>query len=350
MIHLALAGAGEWGRNHLRALTTLRGAGLAWVVDPDPARRAEAAVLAPRAKLAADLGPVLADPRVKAVVIAAPGPTHLGLARQALAAGRHVLVEKPLAPTAPEAWALVKAARRARRLLGVGHLLLHHPAVERLKRWVDEGRLGRVRYIHCQRTNIGRVRTDEGALTSLAPHDVSLMVHLLGRWPVAVAARGARWAQPQWEDLVFVVLRFPGGQLGHIHLSWLDPQKVRRVSVVGEGRMAVFDDMDPARRLALYERSPAEPEPGGGWRPGHEGPVRAPRLSAREPLREELRAFLAAVRGTGALRATGEDGARVMEVLDAAQRSIAAGGREVTLARAGNSRRPRGAGAENRGP
>lgn len=339
MIHVALAGAGEWGRNHVRALDSLPGVRLAWVADPDAARRAEAAALAPRAQIVDSVQPILEDPRIVALVVASPGPTHLELAKAALSAGKHVLVEKPLTPTAKDSWKLVAHARKCRRLLGVGHLLLHHPAVERLKRWVDEGRLGRIRYIHCQRTNIGRRRADEGALTSLAPHDVSLMVHLLGRWPVAVAARGATWDQPQWEDIVFLVLRFPGGVLGHIHLSWLDPQKVRKVSVVGEGRMAVFDDMEPRDKLVLHERHPPRQDSAGVWRPAREGPSRRPRLPAREPLREELRAFFKAATSGGPFRAPGEDGARVMEVLDAAQRSLAQAGREVELRPGDNSRR-----------
>jgi len=309
----------------------LPGARLRWVVDPDPMRREEAQEMAPGVRVVADLEPALADPRVEGVVVASPGPTHAEVALAALARGKHLLVEKPLAPTGPEAREIVARARRARRLLGVGHLLLHHPAVERLKAWVDAGRLGSLRYLHAQRTNIGRVRDDEGALGSLAPHDVSLMAHLLGRWPVGVCARGATWAQPRLEDVVFLVLRFPGGVLGHVHLSWLDPLKVRKLSVVGTNRMAVFDDVSADERLVLHHREPPRIDRTGRWRPGRESRPVPVRLPAREPLREELRAFVRAVRDGVPLRAPGEDGARTMEVLDAATASLARSGAEMPV-------------------
>jgi predicted dehydrogenase len=294
-------------------------------------RREEAERMAPKARVVADLEPALADPRVEGVVVASPGPTHAPIALAALARGKHLLVEKPLAPTGAEARDMVRRARRAQRLLGVGHLLLHHPAVERLKRWVDAGRLGRLRYLHAQRTNIGRVRDDEGALGSLAPHDVSLMAHLLGRWPVGVCARGTTWAQPRLEDVVFLVLRFPGGVLGHIHLSWLDPLKVRKLSVVGENRMAVFDDVRETDRLVLHRRDPPFVDGSGCWRPGREGATVRARLPAREPLREQLRAFVRAIRDGTPLRAPGEDGVRTMCVIDAAVRSLARAGAEEAV-------------------
>ena len=170
-------------------------------------------------------------------------------------------MEKPLAPTGDEAWDLVRRARRADRILCVGHLLRYHPAVERLARLVRDGRLGRLYYLTAQRTNLGRIRTDESALTSLGPHDVSVMVHLTGAWPVAVAARGAAYVQPHWEDVVFLELLFPGGVMGHLHLSWLDPHKVRRLSLVGSRRMAVFDDMAPRDKLVIHDKGAHEEAP-----------------------------------------------------------------------------------------
>ncbi len=322
MIRLAVAGAGDWGRNHVRVLANLPGVRLDWIADPDVGRWPAAQALAPRATCVGDVGEALHDDRLDGVVVSSPGPTHGRVARAALRAGKHVLVEKPLTPTGEESWDLVRRARRADRLLGVGHLLLYHPAVRALKREIDIGRLGAVRYMHCQRTNLGRIRRDEGALVSLAPHDISVMVHLLGDWPVGVSARGAVCAQPEFEDIVFVTLRFGGGRLGNIHLSWLDPLKVRRISVVGEGRMAVFDDMsdDKLRVVSRVDGS---------------GPirnrVRRPRVSAAEPLREELRAFVSAIRDGGDMPTPGEDGARVVRVLEAAQRSIDADGREFRV-------------------
>jgi predicted dehydrogenase len=345
LIRVAVAGAGEWGRNHVRALATLPGVSLDWVADPSEEARRLAAPLAPRARVVEDAAEALADPRLDALVVASPSPSHGPLARAALRAGKHVLVEKPLAPTSEEAWDLVGRAARARRVLLVGHLLLHHPAVRRLKRLVDGGSLGRLHYLVGQRTNLGRIRTDESSLLSLAPHDVSVMVHLLGEWPVAVGAQGAACVQPTWEDVVFVTLRFPGGALGHVHVSWLDPHKVRRMSLVGERRMVVFDDMEPVEKLRLHDK--AALLPGAGRAPPvpgalavRSGRTRVLPVPLVEPLREELRAFVRAVRTGGPTLTPGEDGARVMEVLEAAQASMRQGGAFVPVRRRRMPRRP----------
>ena len=283
--------------------------------------------------MADSIAPALADPRVSALVVCAPSPFHAPLARAALEAGKHVLVEKPLAPTVAEAEDLVLRAKKARRVLMVGHLLLYHPAVRLLKGLVSRGALGRVHYLYAQRTNLGRIRRDEGALLSLGPHDVSVMAHLLGAWPEAVSAQGAAYVQPEREDVVFLTLRFPGGRLGHVHLSWLDPHKVRRLTIVGSEKMAVFDDMEPAEKIRIHDKGAMPSEPGTM----HEalalrfGETRIPRLSAAEPLREELRAFLrSAAKGTRPL-ADGASGVEVVRVLAAAERSLAARGREVSV-------------------
>lgn len=322
-IRIAVAGAGDWGRNHVRVLASLPGARLDWVIDPDAERREAARGLAPKARVVADLDEALADPRLDAVVVASPGPTHATVARAAIRAGKHLLVEKPLAPESAVARDLVRRADRKGVLLGVGHLLLFHPAVHALSRAVQGGRLGNLRYIHCQRTNLGRIRPDEGALLSLAPHDISVMVHLLGEWPVGVAARGAVMAQPELEDLVFLVLRFPGGQMGHVHLSWLDPLKVRCVSVVGDKAMAVFDDMAPEHKLRLVRPR--------GSKPGADRVETPLRIARREPLRAELAAFVKSVRTGEPFATPGADGARVVRVLEAAETSLRSGGCEVPV-------------------
>ncbi len=318
MIHVAIAGAGAWGLNHVRDLASMRGVRLRWIVEPDEVRREGAGRLAKGARLSDRLEPALEDERVDALVIASPTPTHVPLARAALRAGKHVLVEKPLAETAREASQLVSLARRAGRILAVGHLLRYHPAVTALERVMRSGRLGRPRYLIAQRTNLGRLRSDEGALSSLAPHDVSLMAHLLGAWPVGVSARGGVYAQPQLEDLVFLGLRFPGGVLGHVHLSWLDAVKVRRVAVVAERGMAVFDDVSAEAPLRLHLC-------------GHALPGEVVPVPRRPALRAELQVFVRCVAGGAEIPTPGEDGVRVARVLEAARRSLAEGGREIPL-------------------
>lgn len=327
MIHVAVAGAGQWGQNHVRTLARMRGVRLDWVVDPDAGRREAAAGLAPRATVTDDLAEALADDRVDALVVASPGPTHHAVARAAIARGKHVLVEKPLTTSVRSSQDLVRRARRAGVLLGVGHLLVHHPAVQALARETRKASFGDIRYFQCRRTNLGRVRTDEGALAGLAPHDISVMAHLLGRWPMAVHAVGARHVQPHAEDLVFLGLRFPGGVLGQVHLSWLEPRKIRRINVVGSKAMAIFDDMRPEAKLEIISAKIPPPGPG----PAKPPVIRYPSIPEREPLHEELAAFFASVRTGRPFAAPGEDGVRVARVLEGAQRSLDEGGREVRL-------------------
>jgi predicted dehydrogenase len=326
VIRAAVAGCGEWGRNHVRALASMPGVRLEWVIDPDPARREDAARLAPGARVTGDEAEAFRDPRLDVVVVASPSPTHAPVAGAALAAGKHVLVEKPLAPTSAEAEALVAQARRAKRLLSVGHLLLYHPAMTALKRFVSAGKHGPVLYVYGQRSNIGRLRDDEGALISLAPHDISVMAHLLGEWPVSISAHARRCVQRAMDDIVFLTLSFPGGAIGQAHLSWLEPIKVRRISVVAKRGMAVFDDMLPAGKVAVHD---VVEGPGSQRRPATA--PRLPKLLAREPLKAELAAFLASVRSGRPSLTPGEDGVRVVHVLEAAQASLQAAGRETPV-------------------
>jgi predicted dehydrogenase len=326
VIRAAVAGAGEWGRNHVRALVSMPGVKLAWVIEPQAAARTLAGEIAPHARLTADEREAFADPKLDAVVIASPSPTHAPLAAAALAAGKHVLVEKPLATSSAEADDLVARAKRAKRLLGVGHLLLHHPAMAPLKRFVKARGHGPVLYVYGQRSNIGRLRDDEGALISLAPHDISVMAHLLGEWPVSVVAHARRCVQRQMEDIVFLTLKFPGGALGQVHLSWLEPLKVRRISVVARRAMAVFDDMLPTGKVAVHgvEEGP------GQQRRAVPTPVLPP-VKAVEPLKAELGAFFASVRSGRPFLTPGTDGARVVRALEAAQASLVADGREMPV-------------------
>lgn len=330
MIRVAVAGAGEWGRNHVRTLAAMPGVDLAWVIDPDERRREDARALAPRARIVADDGEALRDRRLDAVVVSSPTPSHYPVAKAALQAGKHVLVEKPLAATSAEASDLVLRARRAKHHLAVGHLLLYHPAMPHVRRFVAEGRSGPVLYVYGQRSNIGRLRDDEGALISLAPHDISVMAHLLGQWPVGVSAHARRCVQERWEDVVFLTLRFASGVLGQVHLSWLEPLKVRRITVVAREGMAVFDDMLPVEKLRLHRILPGS----GRLRQPDPAP-RVPRLAAVEPLRAELAAFVRAVRTGRPCLTPGEDGLSVVRVLEAAQASLRADGREQPVTGAG---------------
>lgn len=318
---IAILGAGNWGKNHVRVFCELLGENKIVVCDPDASRREAVKAAYPSVSLSSE--PVLSD--VDAVVIATPAVTHYALAREALLAGRHVLVEKPIALTSREAEELVDIAKRKERILMVDHLLEYHPAIRKLKDLVDQGNLGRLRHLWSQRLNLGVIRSEENALWSLAPHDIAVILYLLGEEPVEVAAHGAAYLQPGIEDVCYLTMRFASGALGHVHVSWLNPVKTRRLSVVGDRRMAVFDDT-AEKKLLLFDRRAEKSE--GAFRL-HHGEAEAAPLASKEPLRAMAETFLRSVETGTPPPSDGRDGLRVVRVLRAAQRSMEQGGKPV---------------------
>lgn len=260
-------------------------------------------------------------------VIAAPAALHYALAVEALNAGVHVLVEKPIALTPKEADELVRLADKRRVILMVDHLLEYHPAVVRLREEIGGERLGDVLHLSSQRLNLGVIRTEENALWSLAPHDISVILYLLGEAPVEVSAHGAAFLQPGIPDLAHVMLRFASGALGHVHVSWLDPIKTRRVVLVGERGMAIFDEL-AEQKLVIHDKR-AEPNE-RGYVP-HHGEKDGVPVEDAEPLLLVAEAFLSSIQSGMAPKADGRDGLRVVRVLDAAQRSMDAGGAPIRL-------------------
>lgn len=324
---VAIVGTGNWGKNHVRVFAELLGAANVIACDLDRGRLKAVQERHPDVQVTTDLEPILADEKVKAVVIATPAATHFSLAKQALEADKHVLVEKPLALELAEAQSLIElAAARDRRLM-VDHLLEYHPAVERLKELVQEGELGQIYYLYSERLNLGVIRTEENALWSLGPHDISIFLYLLGEEPLRVSAHGGAYLQRAQgiEDTVFLDLEFADGVLAHAHLSWLDPQKVRRVVLVGSRRMAIFDDM-AQERLRIYDKGAERDDGGLRLRAGD---ARTIELPPEEPLRRMAEHFLRSIEGNTAPRSDGRDGLRVLRVLAAAQRSLEEGGRPV---------------------
>ena len=229
----AVIGAGYWGRNYVRNLASFPGSELRWVCDKDEEAHRRARRMAPEARLTTELDEVLADPDVQAVVIATNAVHHHAHTMAALRAGKHVLVEKPMAVTVAHAEEMVAQAEAAGLVLMVGHLMLYHPAVEKLREIVSSGELGQIYYMYALRVNLGRIRSDENALWSFAPHDLSIIRYLLDAEPTTVWARGECYLQPGVEDVVFVNLQFPDRTMAQIQLSWLDPRKERRLTVVG---------------------------------------------------------------------------------------------------------------------
>lgn len=330
-LRVGVIGAGAWGQNHVRTLASLPETELAGVCDLNPKVRERVARQHPSA-FVTDSVPALLT-RVEAVVIASTARTHAELGLAAVAAGVPALIEKPFALTVPDAERLAEEADRRRVPLLAGHLLEYHPVVEYLRGLITGGRFGDVYYLYSQRVNLGQVRPDENALWSFGPHDISVALFLLGDSPRTVAAQGHSYLQPGIEDVVFLTMTFGSGVVAHAQLSWLDPHKERRLTVVGERQMAVFDDMQPREKLRIYDKGVDRPEyrSYGESLSVREGDIFIPRISNAEPLAVQLRHFVQVVRGEAPARADARDGVRVVRVLDAASRSLAQGGAPVHL-------------------
>jgi predicted dehydrogenase len=327
-LRVAVAGLGYWGPNIARNVARLPDAELAWCCDAAEANRARVADQFPGVRFTGELDEVLADDTVDAVALATPVPTHAPLALRVLQAGKHCFVEKPMAQSAADAEAVVAAAEANDRVLMVGHLLEYHPGVMKLKQLIDDGELGRILYIYGNRLNLGKLRADENALWSLGAHDVSVLLRLAGEEPYEVEARGESYMREAIEDVVFCFLRFPSGLAAHLHLSWLDPHKERRFTVVGESRMATFDDMALEGKIAVYDKGFDEQTNSYGEYITRSGDIWSPRISNVEPLRTEIQHFVDCVRTGQTPVSDGVAGLRVVRVLEALQQSLDATRRE----------------------
>ncbi|MEZ4737225.1 MAG: Gfo/Idh/MocA family oxidoreductase [Caldilineaceae bacterium] len=332
-IQIAQVGYGYWGPNLARNFYQLPEAALTYLVDSS----AEARTTAQRlygCQTVATLAEALADPVVDAVVLATPARTHHDLATAALTAGKHVFIEKPLAMSVAEGQALVALAAQQERVLMVGHVFEYNPAVHYIKRAIDTGELGEVYYLYSRRVNLGRVQSDINALWSIAPHDISIAMHLLDQAPEAVSCQGAACLNGQVEDVIFLTLHFPGNVLCHIHVSWLDPSKTREMTVVGSRKMIVYDDVATEGKVRIYDK--------GAYRKGdpiygefqyklHSGDIWIPRIDMQEPLKLECAHFVECIREGKRPLTDGENGLRVVRVLEAGQQSLNNGGTKVEL-------------------
>jgi predicted dehydrogenase len=322
-VRIGVAGLGYWGPNLARNFASIDGCELAWCCDPDRTATARIAASFPETRQAEDLQELLDDPDLDAVVLATPVPTHAALAARVLAAGKHCFVEKPLGLSVAEAQVAVAAAQESGRLLMVGHLLEYHPAVRTLKELADAGELGdRIYYIYGNRVNLGQLRADENALWSLGAHDVSVVLYLVGEEPFEAVAHGESYVRPGVEDVVFCFLRFPSGVSAHLHLSWLDPHKERRFTVVGSTRMATFDDMAREGKVTVYDKGFDQDARSYGEYITRFGGMLSPALPNVEPLRLECEHFVHCVRTGQKPDSDGESGLRVVRVLEELQRSL----------------------------
>jgi len=333
-VRIAVAGAGYWGINHVRAFAAVPGAELVAVADPDAGARARAHKLAPGARVVSAIEALYEDPNVDAVVLATPARDHAAQALAALAAGKHVFVEKPMALRLDDAVLVTEAARARGRCYMVGHLMVYHPVVTQLRRLIADGTIGEIHYLYASRVNLGRLRRDENALWSFGPHDVSIILDLLGQRPSQVSAHGHAYLQAGVEDVVFVHMDFPDGKMAHVQLSWLDPRKERRLTIVGSRRMVEFDDVHSTEKLRIYDKGYDRPPTFtqfGEYLTVRHGDVHIPRVDLTEPLGLECRHFVECIAEGRAPRSGAAEGLEVVRVLAAAQESLERGGATIAL-------------------
>ncbi len=337
-VGLAQVGVGYWGKNLLRNFAALPEAEVLQVCDQSPEILAKLRDQYSNLDTTDSFTDILTNDDVDAVIIATQTPQHYELAKEALKAGKHVFVEKPLAQTTEQAEELVALADQNDLRLMVGHLLMYHPAFTYVEDIINKGDLGDIRYIYSNRVNLGIIRQRENAFESLAPHDLSLALLFLNCNPVAVSATGQSFLQEGIEDVAFATVFFENGKLAHLHTSWLDPHKIRKVTVVGSKKMAVIDDMESTEKVRLYDK-------GVDLQPGEKrsytnyaeamslrtGDIVIPKITMKEPLRAECQHFLDCVLSGETPRSDGRNGLTVVRLLEAAQISLRQGGAQVEL-------------------
>jgi predicted dehydrogenase len=333
-VQVAVVGVGGWGKNLARNCFQIPECTLKYLCDLDKKKLEQIRLQLPGPAITTCFEDLLEDPDLQAIIIATTAATHYPLCKAALQAGKDVFVEKPFVLAVAQAEELIQIAAQERRVLMVGHLLEYHPVINRLKQMIDSRELGEIYYIYTQRVNLGTVRNDENALWNFSPHDVSTILYLLEKEPSDVAARGQSYLQSGIEDVVFLTLNFSGQSMAHIHVSWLDPHKIRKITIVGSKKMAVFDDIESTEKLRVYDKSA---EQNANYSSFAEyvslrfGDITIPHVKIEEPLRLECEHFLGCVRERKQPLSDGRDGLRVLRVLDAAQRSLRNNGMPVAI-------------------
>jgi len=335
MLNIALVGYGYWGPNLARNFSRTSGCRLAAICDSSPSRKTLAAIEYPQAFVTSDFEEMLKHPGIDAVAIATPVSYHYSLAKAALAAGKHILVEKPLAETSAQALELVELAERKNLVLAVDHTFLFTGAVRKIKQLMDAGSLGELLYIDSVRINLGLFQKDVNVLYDLAPHDLSIVGHLVEQTPSTVRAMGACHARQGQENIVYLHLEYPGGLLAHFHLSWLAPVKIRKTLIAGTNKMIVYDDLDQAEKVKVYDKGITVVEDVNSLHSlkvdYRTGDMLAPKLSHMEALSLETEHFRDCVLGSERPISSGRDGLAVVRILEAAQNSLCQGGAKISV-------------------
>lgn len=332
---VGVIGVGYWGPNLVRNFSQLQGATAKWAADLSQDRLDHMARIYPALQTTTDYRQILDDPEVDAVVIATPANTHAKLASEAMRAGKHVFVEKPMANSSDECREMLAVAEETNRQIMVGHTFLFNNAIHRIKQLIDEGDLGQILYVYINRVNLGLFREDCNVVWDLAPHDIAILNYLLGSTPQRLTANGRSYVQPGIEDVAFINLEYPDDVIAHLHVSWIDPNKVRKLTVVGSRKMLVYDDVSNTEKLRVYDKGvnvlPHYDTFGEFQLSYRYGDIVLPRIEDSEPLKNEAEHFVQCVRENKVPRSDGRNGLEVVEALEAACRSIQEGGVGIPL-------------------
>jgi len=333
-VNVAQIGLGAWGRNLLRTFYNIPDVTLKLGCDLSAEQLSRIGGMFPGVNWTREYSDLLSDPEINAIIIATPPADHFQLASKALEAGKDVFVEKPLALNMDDGKRLIDLAEKNDRLLMVGHIMEYHPASLKLKEYISSGKLGRIYYLYSSRINLGKVRDIENSLWSFAPHDISLIMFLLEKTPVSVTSTGASYLQKNIEDVSFLTLHFDDKTMAHIHVSWLDPHKERKLTVVGSKMMAVFDDTESAEKIRLYDKgvdTRLDYNTYGEYLSLRAGDILIPKVDTTEPLMAECRHFVECIKNRTMPVSDGKDGLRVLTVLSAAQKSMERGGTPIDI-------------------
>lgn len=335
MISVGVVGCGYWGPNLIRNFYSLSDCRVGKICDSSRERLEHVGRLYTASQLVQDFASVVEDPDIDAVAIATPVHTHFPLARQSLLAGKHTFIEKPMATSVGECRELIDIARDNSLMLMVGHTFVYNPTVRKIKELVDSGELGEIMYISSRRLNLGLFQHDINVVWDLAPHDISIILYILGKDPLSVNCQGRAHIRPGIEDVASVTLNFENGGFAMVHSSWIDPKKVREITIVGDKKMLVYDDNEPLEKIKIYDKRVEKPPHYDTFAEFtysyHYGDMHAPYVKQVEPLKAECKCFLDSIRNGVACESSGEDGLRVVQILEAANKSLKNGGLPVRV-------------------
>lgn len=329
MLSIAVIGYGYWGPNIVRNLATLSGVRVSWVADINPATLSTIPRQYPTIRVTRDTNDILRDPKTNAVIIVTPPSTHFPLATQALLAGKHVLVEKPMTTNPGDATKLIALASKNKKILMVDHTFIYTPAVMQLKKIIESGTLGEIRTVDSVRTNLGLFQKDSNVVSDLAVHDFSIMDYLFGQKPTSISATGMMDSSLKQETVAYVSTHYGKHIFLHTHVSWLSPIKIRRMIFVGTKKMAVYDDMEPSEKIKIYDKSvTVTKELRVGYR---SGAAFVPRLGSEEALTGIVRQFVRSIRTGKPAQSDGTQGLLVVRCITAATKSLRSGGKTISV-------------------